>query len=94
VAHVTHVDGYGNASLDLGHDDLPETGLRMGRRLRIGSGDGAPEAIFTVTFADVGEGGLLVYETSSRSLAVAVNRGSAADELGLAPGDEVVLRPA
>ena len=52
------------------------------------------EAVFALTFADVGEGELLLYVDSYGSLALAVNRGSAAAELGLAPGDEVVLRPA
>ena len=49
--------------------------------------------MFTLTFADVGEGELLLYLDSYRSVALAVNRGSAAAELRLAPGDEVVLRP-
>ncbi len=38
-------------------------------------------------------GGVLVYEDAYRSLAVAMNRGDAAAELGLEPGDEVRLRP-
>ena len=49
--------------------------------------------MFALTFADVGEGELLLYVDSYGSLALAVNRGSAAAELRLVPGDEVVLRP-
>ena len=50
-------------------------------------------AAFTLTFADVAPGELILYVDSYRSLALAVNRDSAAERLGLGPGDEVVLRP-
>jgi S-adenosylmethionine hydrolase len=49
--------------------------------------------MFTGTFADVGAGELLLYEDSSRTLALAVNRGDAATVLGLEPDDEVRLSP-
>jgi S-adenosylmethionine hydrolase len=65
----------------------------MGRPVTIETQGQSHEAVFTLTFADVGDGELLLYLDSSRSLALAVNRGSAAAELRLAPGDEVVLRP-
>ncbi len=45
------------------------------------------------TFADAPEGSLILYEDSSGRLALAVNRGSAADALGVEPGDEVAIRP-
>ena len=38
----------------------------------------ADEAVFALTFADVGPGELLLYVDSYGSLALAVNRGSAA----------------
>jgi S-adenosylmethionine hydrolase len=40
-------------------------------------------------FSDVGEGELVAFEDSSRQLALAVNRGSAAERLALATGDQV-----
>jgi S-adenosylmethionine hydrolase len=45
-------------------------------------------------FADVAAGELLVYEDAQRQLALAVNRGSALDALGLARDDELRLAPA
>ena len=93
LAHVISVDRFGNAALDLADHHLPATGLRMGRSVAVQAQGQGHEAMFTLTFADVSEGELLLYMDSSRSLALAVNRGSAAAELGLAPGDEVVLRP-
>ena len=93
LAHVISVDGFGNAALDLAGRYLPASGLRMGRSVAVGAQGRSHEAMFTLTFADVGKGELLLYLDSNGSLALAVNRGSAATELGLAPGDEVVLRP-
>jgi len=94
VSHVVLIDRYGNAILDLDDSNLPETGLRLGRQLTVESGGSVHEAVFTPTFADVDAGKLILYEDSNRHLALAVNRGSAADVLRLDLGDEVTLRPA
>ena len=93
-AHVVYVDRYGNAALDLDHSMLPETGLRLGRRVWVGAGGVTLDAVYSVTFSDVSPGQLILYEDSYRSLALAVNRGSAAEVLDLSAGVEVTLRPA
>jgi S-adenosylmethionine hydrolase len=93
LAHVISVDRFGNAVLDLADHHLPASGLRMGRSVAIETQGQSQEAVFTLTFADVGVGELLLYLDSHKSVALAVNRGSAAAEMNLAPGDEVVLRP-
>jgi len=93
LAHVISVDGFGNAALDLADHHLPASGLRMGSSAAIETQGQSHEAVFTLTFADVDAGELLLYVDSYKSVALAVNRGSAAAELSLAPGDEVVLRP-
>ncbi len=93
LAHVISVDRFGNAALDLADRHLPASGLRMGRSAVLEAQGRSREAVFTLTFADVGDGELLLYLDSNGSVALAVNRGSAAAELRLAPGDEVVLRP-
>jgi S-adenosyl-L-methionine hydrolase (adenosine-forming) len=92
VAHVVSVDRYGNAALDLADRHLPRTGLRLGRALDVEAGGSRHQAMFTLTFADVPAGGLILYENSYRNLALALNRGSAAEALGLRDGDQVVLR--
>jgi hypothetical protein len=92
VAHVVVIDRYGNASLDLDDSHLPQTGLRLGRKLILESGGSAHEAVFTPTFANVEPGKLILYEDSHRRLALAVNRGNAAELLGLGLDDEVTLR--
>jgi S-adenosyl-L-methionine hydrolase (adenosine-forming) len=93
VAHALLIDVYGNVTLDVRHDDLPGTALTLGRAVEVASGDRTARAIFTTTFADLPAGELLLYEDSSRTLALAINRGDAATTLGLEPDDEVRLTP-
>jgi S-adenosyl-L-methionine hydrolase (adenosine-forming) len=94
VAHALARDRFGNVQLDVVHEDLRGTGLRLGRPLVVATSAREAGAQYGVTFADVPAGALLVYEDSRRHLAVAVNRGSAAAELGIEPGGELRLRPA
>jgi S-adenosyl-L-methionine hydrolase (adenosine-forming) len=93
VAHVLLVDVYGNVTLDLRHEDLPGTGLALGRPLLVTTNGQSRHATFAGTFADVPPGELLLYEDASHMLALAVNRGDAAAMLGLEPDSEVRLKP-
>jgi S-adenosylmethionine hydrolase len=94
VAHVLYRDGFGNLTLDLEQADLASTFLRPGRQVLVEAGRNRVEVPFARTFTDVGEGRGLLYEDSVRSLALAINRDSAADVLQLEPDDEVTLSPA
>jgi S-adenosyl-L-methionine hydrolase (adenosine-forming) len=94
VAAVLAIDRFGNAILGASHEDLAATGLRLGRAVTVAAGGQASPAQFARTFAEVPPGALLLYEDAGRSLAVAVNRGSAAEDLGLAVGAEVRIEPA
>jgi S-adenosylmethionine hydrolase len=93
VAHPLITDVYGNVTLDLRHEDLPGTGLAYGRTLEVSAAGSTRRATFTGTFADVPAGDLLLYEDGSRSLALAVNRGSAAAVLGIGADTEIRLTP-
>jgi S-adenosyl-L-methionine hydrolase (adenosine-forming) len=88
-AHVLSTDGYGNVALDVSHDDGTGAELRLGARVRV---NGTP-ATYVRTFEDVGPGELMLYEDAYRSLALAVNRGSAQEFLDLALDDEVRIEP-
>lgn len=95
VAHVRYVDRFGNLQLNVRHEDLGEAGLRLGRAVAIQLADGTTHtAPFALTFADVGEGELLIYEDAQRRLAIAVSHGDAAATLGLGIDDELRLAPA
>ena len=93
IAHALLADVYGNVTLDLRHEDLPDSGLALGRGLEVSAGGRTRRATFTGTFADVPAGELLLYEDGSRTLALAVNRGDAAAELGVGTDSEVRLTP-
>jgi S-adenosylmethionine hydrolase len=95
VAHVLHIDRFGNVQLDAEHEDLSELGLRLGRRVQLefgGSGD-SRVAYYARTFADVEAAELLVYEDAYRRVAVAVSHGDAAARLGLRVDSELRIRP-
>jgi S-adenosyl-L-methionine hydrolase (adenosine-forming) len=92
AATVAYADRFGNAVLDLGEPEAARAGLRVGRRVAVEVGGTSHVATYTRTFADVPGDSLLLYLDSYGSLALAVNRGSAAALLGLAGGDEVLLR--
>lgn len=89
VAHALLVDGYGNVSLDLGHDHMMTLGLTIGSRAEVASDERSMPATVVQTFADVPSGELLVYEDAWGAVALAVNRGDAAATLGLTRDAEV-----
>lgn len=93
VAHVLLIDRFGNMALDVEHDQLAGTGLRLGQPVEIEVAGERYLATFAQTFADVRPGEVLVYEDSYRTLAVAINRGDAAATMGAATDAEIRLRP-
>jgi S-adenosylmethionine hydrolase len=93
VAHALVVDRFGNVSLNISHDDLAGTGLALGKSVEVDVRGERFLAVFSSTFADVRPGDVVLYEDAYRSLALAINRGSAAATMQLAPDSRVVLRP-
>jgi hypothetical protein len=90
VAHALAFDRFGNVMLDVEHDELAGSGLKLGHRVTVND----ELAHYARTFVDVAPGELLLYEDAYRTLALAVNRGSAAHHLGLDLDAEVHIRPA
>jgi S-adenosyl-L-methionine hydrolase (adenosine-forming) len=93
LAHALFADRFGNVSLDLRAGDLADGPFASGAELRVRAPDGEFEARWGRTFADVPRGELLLHESSSGALALAVNGGSAEGLLDLEPDSEVELRP-
>jgi S-adenosylmethionine hydrolase len=93
LAHALVVDRFGNAGLNVDHDDLAGSGITLGGAVELEVGGERYLATYAQTFADVKPGELLVYEDAYRTLAVAINRGDAAATLALRPDVEVRLRP-
>lgn len=95
VAHAVYIDGFGNVQLDVHGAEIERLGLQTGRVVGVQAPAGVSGlARYVRTFGDAAAGELLIYEDSYRCLAVAVNRGSAAERLQLSLDDElrIVLR--
>ena len=90
VAHALAFDRFGNVMLGVEHHEATGLGLRLGHGVLV-NGEAAR---YATTFADVPPGALLLYEDAYRALSLAVNRGSAADRLGLDLDGEVRIAAA
>jgi S-adenosyl-L-methionine hydrolase (adenosine-forming) len=88
-AHVVSADTFGNVALDVTHEEGTNAGLRLGASVRV---NGTP-ATYARTFEEVGPGELMLYEDAYRTLALAINRGSALEFLDLGLDDEVLIEP-
>lgn len=92
IAEVTWVDVYGNCQLNLGPDDV--VGLMAGSNRLTIVVDGTDRSVGVVSaFDDIPEGALGLVIDSYGMLAVAKRQDSAAQDLGVASGDQVVVRP-
>ncbi len=89
VAHAIAFDRFGNVTLDVEHEEIAMTGMRLGHPMAVND----ERAIYATTFSDVARGALLLYEDAYRTLALAVNRGSAQELLDLTLDGEVRIRP-
>jgi S-adenosylmethionine hydrolase len=89
--HVLHSDTFGNLILDGETGQLAELGVELGDELWVTHGGARHIATFAHTFADVPPGGLLLYKDGLGPLALAVNRGSAADVLEAGRNAELLV---
>lgn len=97
IAQVLWVDRFGNAQLNVGPDDLAAT---FGARVAVliseptnPSGGVTRSALRATSFAELAGGAVGLVLDSSGMLALAMDQRSAAEELGLAAGDQVTLTP-
>ncbi len=93
VAHALAVDRFGNVTLNLPRDQLGASWLALGREVEIETRGERYLARVAGTFADADPGEVILYEDSYRALAVAINRGDAAETMRLEPDVEVRLSP-
>jgi S-adenosylmethionine hydrolase len=89
VAEVLWEDRYGNLQLNVDPDEV----ATFGDRIRLRFGGTSRTGIRAVTYAEVGTGSVGLVVDSYGLLSIVVDRQSAAEELGLGAGDEVVLQP-
>jgi len=89
---VLTTDHFGNVQLAATAGDMDAADLGSGR-VEVGVGDRAVEMAMGVTFADVAPGDFVLFVDSAGHVALALNRGDAADELDLGAGDRVTVTP-
>jgi S-adenosyl-L-methionine hydrolase (adenosine-forming) len=87
VCEVLWVDRYGNAQLNVDADDL----AGFGDRVLLRTGDTVRATVRAATYGDLPPGQVGLVLDSYGLLSICVDRASAAQELGLQPGAEVVL---
>lgn len=97
VCEVLWVDRFGNCQLNVGPDEVAHLD-GAATRLQVSVGDltGVPTvrvAARVGSFAEVGVGAIGLLVDGYGMLALVLDRRSAADELGVAAGDQVVLAP-
>ncbi|MEM8618119.1 MAG: SAM-dependent chlorinase/fluorinase [Actinomycetota bacterium] len=95
IAQVLWVDRFGNAQLNVAPDDLAQT---FGERIEVRvehptAGAVARSARRVRAFAELGSGEVGLVLDSTGLLALVLDQRSAAEELELAPGDQVTLTP-
>ncbi len=90
VAEVLWIDRFGNVQLNIGVDDL----AGLPEHLRIDYEGGGRSLARVASFDAIGPGAVGLMVDSYGLMALAVQRGSAAAELALHPGDSIKLVPA
>jgi S-adenosylmethionine hydrolase len=92
VGEVLWVDRYGNCQLNVDPDQLAGWGDRVQLRWSRPR-EGVRTAVRAAAYADLASGQVGLVVDSYGLLAVSMSRGSAADTIGLAAGDELALVP-
>jgi len=95
IAQALWIDRFGNVQLNVGPDDLPEV-LADNVQVRFSAptdptGGTTRAATRVASFAEVATGAVGLVVDSNGMLALVMNQRSAADELGIADGDQVVI---
>lgn len=91
TVHVLRSDTFGNLILDATNEQLLALGTMPGDTLTLSHAGAVRKVRYAATFAEVTPGELLIYEDATRMVALAVNRGSAAEMLGAGADDELTV---
>jgi S-adenosyl-L-methionine hydrolase (adenosine-forming) len=85
-ASILYVDAFGNMQLNLTREHLDQADVQPGARLELELAGQRYYAIAARTFSDARAGDLILYEDSYGNVAVAMNRGNAAEMLSARAG--------
>jgi S-adenosylmethionine hydrolase len=93
-ATVLYIDRFGNVALNLNAEQLSRVGIDPGARVEVEVGFERYFALAARTFADARMGDIVLYEDAYANIALAINRGSAAQMFSVRVGDELRLSSA
>ena len=88
-ATVLYVDAFGNMQLNLTREHLEQADVQPGARVELEVAGQRYYAVAARTFSDARSGDLILYEDSYGNVAVAMNRGNAAEMLAANAGQEL-----
>ena len=92
-ASVLYVDRFGNMQLNLTREHAERLSIEPGSGVELEFQGERYFAVAARTFGDVGPGEIVLYEDSYRNIAVAINRGNAAEMLSARAGQPIRIRP-
>ncbi|MDQ3875324.1 MAG: SAM-dependent chlorinase/fluorinase [Actinomycetota bacterium] len=90
-AVVLYIDRFGNIQLNLTRSELHRTGIEPGTRVELEHQGERYYAVAARTYADARPGDIILYEDSYGNVAVAINRGDAAQMFAARPGHAVTI---
>jgi S-adenosyl-L-methionine hydrolase (adenosine-forming) len=90
-ATVLYVDRFGNVQLNLNAEHLARVGIEPGSRVEVEVGFERYFASAARTFAEARTGDIVLYEDAYANIALAINRGNAAQMFAVRVGDELRL---
>jgi S-adenosylmethionine hydrolase len=93
-ATVLYVDRYGNVQLNLNAEHLARVGIGPGDRVEVEVGFERYFAAAARTFGEARTGDIVLYEDAYANIALAINRGNAAQMFSVRVGDELRLSSA
>ena len=86
---ILYVDAFGNIQLNLTREHLDQADVQPGARIELDVAGQRYYAVAARTFSDARTGDLILYEDSWGNVAVAMNRGNAAEMLAARAGQEL-----
>jgi len=93
-ATVLSADRFGNVQLNVSREHLERIGIEVGGRVELERGGERFYALAARTFADARSGDVILYEDAYENLALAITGGSAAELLGVRPGEQLQIAAA
>ncbi|MFQ5574457.1 MAG: S-adenosyl-l-methionine hydroxide adenosyltransferase family protein, partial [Terriglobia bacterium] len=88
---VIDIDRFGTVRTSAVHEDLKKIDVGLGESARLILGSGAVDALVCRTFAEQPPGRPMIILDSSGVVAIAANRASAGDEVGLKSGEKFTI---